>query len=316
VKSLLTLAAAFATTLSGVCAAQELRRTETLTSPIAIVSAIICGADAHVLGIGKDGALYEWTPAGAARRLGASEGKVAKIACSPDGQTIAAGLTSGVVLLMTRRGDTTHRLQITQHDFGTMHFSPDASLLAVTANDSPTQLWDARTGTLLATGKTTLGASAAAAFSPDGQRYLSADEDTTIRAYNARGELLFAVEADLLEPFAVDYTPDGTKFAVAGAGGTVSLFDAANGRKLKTSTNLGNPIMFMMMSPGGREVAAVDFDDFKFVPIGLRLWDLNSNEWKTVSLDLKNIIGAGTDKRNLVLIKSEGPEAISLWGVQ
>jgi WD40 repeat protein len=122
--------------------------------------------------------------------------------------------------------------------------------------------------------------------------------------------------SDLLEPFAVDYTPDGTKFAVAGAGGTVSLFDAASGRKLKTSTNLGNPIMFIMMSPDGREVAAVDFDDFKFVPIGLRLWDLNSNEWKTVSLDLKNIIGAGTDKRNLVLIKSEGPEAISLWGVQ
>jgi WD40 repeat protein len=298
------------------CFAQQLRSEAKLESPVPIVYAITCQAGNHVVGIGKDGDLYSWTsPFGAAKHLHASEGRVGTVICSSDGK-VAAGLKTGAVLIFNSAGEITRRLAATEHDLQAIAFSADGSLLAIATNDSPTQLWDVQKGQRIATGTTVLGASTAVAFAPGKVMYVSADEDTTIRAYDGSGKELFKAEADTLEPFAVVFTPDSKEFAVAGAGGTISLFDAGSGRKLKTSATNGNPIFNLMMSPSGQQIAALELDDFKLEPVAISLWDVKSTELKKLAVDLSTVVGAGSNKSNLLLIKSDSPNAISLWSIQ
>ncbi len=316
------LSSGLLTVFGTLCAAQELHLEAKLQAPAEITYATTCGNGTQLLGVTKDGDLYRWaTLSGPAQRILSNQKitrrRITNFACSRDGKWIAAGVGGKEVLVIDSATlEPTQSFQVSNHDLGSISFSPDGSLLAVTANDSATQLWDVRTGQRLATGKTILGASTAAAFSPDGKRFLSADEDTVIRAYTVSGEPLYSSEADLLEPFGVAFTPDGKQFVVAGAGGTVSLFDATNGHKIKTSASRGNPIFNMTMVPDGRRVCALEFDDFKFEPVALSLWDLNSNEWKKVDVDPKTILGAGTAKDHLLIIRSEGSQALSLWSLQ
>lgn len=302
--------------IAGTCYAQQLHSEAKLTSPAPIVYATTCQAGNRVLGIAKDGDIYSWTaPFGAPKHIH-PETRAAFLSCSPDGKWIAAGLRNGMALVLDADGELTQKMQVTKHDIQAIALSADGSLLAVATNDSPTQLWDTKTGKLLSTGTTTLGASTAVAFAPDGRFYVSADEDTVIRAYDRTGKPLFKTEDDLLEPFAVVFTPDSKQFAVAGGGGAISLFDAVSGRKLKTSGTNGNPIFQMMMSPTGQQIATLEMDDYKLEPVAITIWDLKSPELKKVDVDLATVVGAGTDKSNLLLIKSDGPSGISLWSIR
>jgi WD40 repeat protein len=279
------------------------------------VYATTCQGGGRVLGIGKDGDIYSWTaPFGTPRRIH-PEARAKYLSCSSDGKRIAAGLHNGNVSIFDGDGTLTQNVSATKHDIQAIALSADGSLLAVATNDTPTQLWDTKTGKQLAVGTNNLGATAAVAFAPDGRMYVSADEDTIIRAYDQTGKALYKTEDDLLEPFAVVFTPDGKQFAVAGGGGAISLFDAASGRKLKTSGTNGNPIFQMMMSPTGQQIATLEMDDYKLEPAAITLWDLKSPELKKVDVDLATVVGAGTDKSNLLLIKSDGPGEISLWSI-
>ena len=296
---------------------QELRAGAKLQSPEPIAYAITCLSGDKVVGISRNGDLYTWSaPFGSPKHFHSPDGKIGMVACSIDGKWTAAGLRTGTVLLLDSEGTIKRKLDVTRHDLQAIAFSPDASLLAAATNDSPTQLWDVQKGQRIATGTTILGASTSVAFAAGNNMYVSADEDTVIRAYDHSGKPLFKAEADDLEPFAVVFTPDGKQFAVAGAGGTISLFDAATGRKLKTSTTNGNPIFNLMMAPSGQQVAALELDDYRLEPTAITLWDTKSNSLTKVAVDVKTVIGAGTDKSNLVLIKSDGPNSLSLWSVQ
>jgi WD40 repeat protein len=296
---------------------QQLRAGAKLQSPVPIVYATTCLNGNQVVGIGKDGDVYTWSaPFGQPRHFHSADARVGTISCSADGKWTAAGLRNGTVLVLNSESGIAQRLDVTQHDLQAIAFSADGTLLAVATNDSPTQLWDVQKGQRLATGTTILGASTAVAFASGNNMYVSADEDTTLRAYDRSGKSLFKTEADNLEPFAVVFTPDGKQFAVAGAGGTITLFDAATGHKLKTSKTNGNPIFNLMMAPSGEQVAALELDDYRLEPAAITIWDIKSNELKKLAVDVKTVVGAGTDRSNLILIQSDGPNALSLWTVQ
>jgi hypothetical protein len=70
------------------------------------------------------------------------------------------------------------------------------------------------------------------------------------------------------------------------------------------------------MAPSGGQVAALELDDYRLEPAAITIWDIKSNELRKLAVDVKTVVGAGTDKLNLILIQSDGPNALSLWTVQ
>ena len=312
----------FAVALFSLCgmaaSGQVLHSVAKLDSPVAIRSAVTCDQGAQVAGVGDDGALYVWKlPSAAARKITVPDGHVEMVACG-GGNTLAAWLGEGKAqVLVLDMGSGEVRKHI--HSDGYLWqfaLSPDGSLLAIATNTSPTQLWDTHTGEKIAVGVTTMGASNTAGFSPDGNMFVSGDADTVIRGYDRRGKLLFAADGGLLEPFDIAFTGDSKTFAVASAGGTVSLFEAASGKKLKTTISCGNPIFRLKTSPDSKQVMALELNDFSFKPTAIGLWDMRSGEIKKNAVEASNVIGMGADASHLLLIKLEGPKAVTVYAVQ
>ena len=296
--------------------AQTLRQDARLDTPVSINGAITCNSGTQVVGIGQDGALYVWTlPSATARKIALEEGPAHSVDCDAKGN-LAVGLGGGKVrILDAHNGAIRQRIETKEHVHG-VYFSPDGVLLALAVGESPTQLWDARSGQKLATGVTNLGGTATAAFSPASDMLISADKDTRIRAYNRAGKLLYTADAGLLESFAVAFTPDGKRFAVAGAEGSVSLFETASGKKLRTSASTGNPIFALSVLPENGHIAAIEADDFTLDPKALGLWDAQSTEVRHGAADVKGAVGLGSDKTHALLLKQEDPKTLTVSSLQ
>ena len=295
---------------------QTLHLEAQLDSPVPIRNATTCERGARVVGIGEDGAIYAWNlPSGPARKISIPNGLVRKVACAGD-NTLAVGLRGGTLLLLDAESGNVRRRIETKDVVQTIALSPDGSLLAFATLLTPTQLWDTRTGQRLSVSGTSMGASYAVAFSPDGNVFVSADQDTRLRAYDRKGKLLYAVDGGLLEPFAVAFTADGKQFAVAGAEGAVFLYDTVSGKKLKSSVNSGRAIFALTMSPDSKSVAALELDIFSLAPASIGLWDMQSSALKTLAVDPKSVLGAGPGKSHLLLVRKDSAKTLTVSSVQ
>ncbi|GAC1620833.1 MAG: hypothetical protein PVS2B2_16840 [Candidatus Acidiferrum sp.] len=295
---------------------QALHTEAKLDSPVPLDYAITCESGTELAAIGHDGAIYVWTlPSGQPRKISVPDGRVSSMACAGR-KTLVAGFVDGKVLVLDlESGDVRQRIDA-KFPMHAVALSPDGSLIAIATIESPTQLWSAHTGQKLSTGVTKIGASTSAAFSPNGDMFVSTDGDTYIRAYDRNGKLLYSADGGLLEPFAVTFGGDGKQFAVAGAEGVISLFDTATGKKLKSSINTGNPIFGLQMSPDGQDIAALELDEFTLEPAVIGLWDTRSGGVKPLAVEAKNVIGTGTSKSHLLLIRREGPRTLTICSVQ
>ncbi len=296
---------------------QSLHSAATLDTPVAVQRAFLCGEGAEAIGIGSDGALYGWKlPSPQARKIVALEGSPRKFDCAAR-NTLAVLQPNGVVLILDAESGAVRQKIETRQRVQNLSLSPDGSLLLISTNLSPTQLWDAQTAKLISTSATNLGASWANAFSPTGRFYVSADEDTRIRAYDQKGKLLYEADGGLLEPFAVTFSGDGKQFAVAGGDGAVRLFDAASGKILKTAPGTGNPIVALQMSPNGERVLALEVDDFRLAPLGFSLWEVREAASKPLALDhIESIVGAGRSKSQLLLLRRKSENHLTLSSLE
>jgi WD40 repeat protein len=295
---------------------QTLRLEAKLDTPVAMRSAMTCNSGAQVVAIGKDGAIYLWDlPATASRKISVAEGRVESLDCDAHG-SLAVALDGGRVrVLDAKSGEIRQRIDA-KFPVGTVSLSPDGALLAIATTRIPTQLWDARSGQKISSTVTNMGAAWTVAFSPAGDVFVAADEDTKIRAYNRAGKLLYTADAGLLEPFAITFSADGKRVAVGGAEGNVLLFDTASGKKLQTSATTGNPIFGLCMSPDNGHIAVFEVDDFKLAPAAIGLWDPRTPEVKHPGFDTKGAIGFGTNKTHALLLRQEDPKTLTVSSLQ
>jgi WD40 repeat protein len=302
------------------CAAafgQTLHPEAKLDAPVPIRRAVTCEAGAAILGVGEDGAIYTWTlPATAPRKISLADGPVSRVECA-GAHTLAAELRHGrkVFILDARSGEVRQRIDA-QAPVQAIALSPDGSLLAVATSLFPTQLWNTQTGTRIATGVTNIGAAWTTAFSPTGEMYVAADEDTNLRAYNRSGKLLYAADGGVLEPFALAFSGNGKQFAAAGADGVIRVFDSASGKLLASSTSVGHPIFALTMSPDGQRVASLSVDDFRLDPLGLGVWDVRSGEVKPLAVEPKSCVGMGAGKSHTLLLTKTGENALQVSSLQ
>jgi WD40 repeat protein len=165
-------------------------------------------------------------------------------------------------------------------------------------------------------GTTSFGNTYGARISPDGKSVFAADGDTYLRAYDIKGKLIYAAEGDLLEPFDVSVSADGTRLAVAGAEGRLELRDSSTGKVLKKSSSCGNPIFLVTMSPKALTVLALILDASSLLPAGIGYWNANDPQLKQLTVDPKTVVGIGSDAKGLWLIRQDSPARLSVERVE
>jgi WD40 repeat protein len=155
------------------------------------------------------------------------------IAFSPDGKTIAAGSRGVVALWDATTGELVRELPYPNWVVR-VAFTPNGSSLAAGDNSGRVILWDPVTGhriSLLGDGP---GQIVSLAISPDGRTIAAGDNWRTVRMWALpSGRQTASLRASDWWVLDLAFSPDSSMLAIATYDGTISIRDAATGRRMK-----------------------------------------------------------------------------------
>ncbi|MCB9457089.1 MAG: protein kinase [Anaerolineaceae bacterium] len=213
--------------------------------------------------------------------LDGQRGTVWSVAFGHDTHTLAASGGDGTVILWdTKRAMLDERVFTGHTDaIASLSFSPDGTLLASAAGDPSGQgsdntirLWDAQSGSILATLEDHAAQVTSVAFSPDGVLLASSSGDGSVRVWDV------ATHLPALEPllghqdviWQVVFSSDGKRLASASDDGTVILWDVQTGKPIgEPLIGSGAGLVTVAFSPDDRLVAAGGRDG------AVMLWDMS-----------------------------------------
>ncbi len=305
---------AFACQASG---AQTVKPVSKMEAPGNLDYAMVCDGGGSVVGVAGEHEVYVWSlPSGTRRMVQAGlDGHIDPGAIACNRKVMAIGSTHGTVVVLDAAGREQRRLELNQEVTG-LALSGDGAALAVTTANLPLQVLDVASGKQLWAGSTNFGNSYGVRFGQGDNLILAADGDTHVRAYDRKGNLLYAAEVGLLEPFDVSLSADGKVFAVAGAEGDIELHDSATGKLLKKSSNSGNPIFLLVMAPQGRRMIGFELDSFHMRPAAIAYWDPDAGDLKNLPLEPKTLLGIGRDEKSLLVVRQESPQQLRVESVE
>ncbi|MEU9917868.1 helix-turn-helix domain-containing protein [Streptomyces sp. NPDC051001] len=155
----------------------------------------------------------------------------------------------------------------------------------------------------------------AIALSPDGRTLATSSRDGRIRIWNApagqlRDTFTGHTSSNEVSQAAV-FSPDGRVLAVATSGGTgtrVTLWDPADGRKMRTLSVPDGSVRGLAFSPDGRAVAASS-------PSAVRVWDVATGRTRHRFTDHPDpeAVGFGADGRTVAAVSLNG--GVRVWDV-
>lgn len=297
--------------------AQTVKQIAKLDTSGDVYFAVLCGGGEIAAAVDRANDVHLWNLATGQHHLvkASLNAQVNPGALACEQKTVAVGSVNGTVILLDFDGHVKQRLDLADYVYS-LTLSRDGNKLAVSTANSPVQLWDLASGLREWIGTTSFGNTNGARISPDGKSVFAADGDTYLRAYDIKGKLIYAAEGDLLEPFDVTVSADGTRLAVAGAEGRLELRDSSTGQILKKSSSCGNPIFAVAMSPKTLTVLAVIVDASSLLPAGIGYWNANDPQFKQLTVDPKTVVGMGSDAKGLVLIRQDSPARLSIERVE
>lgn len=155
-------------------------------------------------------------------------------AYSPDGGTLAVGVSSFVSLVDAESLESRAELSGHTGRITSLSWSADGSLLATGASegDNVVIVWDAQSGTPRHRLSGHSGWIRSLAFAPVGTTLASGSTDGTIKLWDAEtGQLLHTLEGHESWLGGVAFSPDGTRLVSGSRDGTVRLWDVASGQQ-------------------------------------------------------------------------------------
>lgn len=190
---------------------------------------------------------------------------------SPDGNTLASGLRTGVVLWDAAARTSSPTLS--QSSVSSGAFSPDGTILAsgsYLTSEANIQLWDVKTRSHIAALDGHTGGPTGVhslAFSPGGDTIASGSGDQTIKLWDVSARSLLAtLEGHTSHVFAVAFSPDGT-LASGSRDGTIKLWDPATGNDTATLDGRTGRVLDLAFSADGTLLASS-------TDRGILLWDV------------------------------------------
>jgi WD40 repeat protein len=210
------------------------------------------------------------------------------IAFTPDGETVAAGLSDRTVRLWNARtGETIRTLSGHRYAVHAIAISPNGETLASGSSDLTVKLWNLNTGELQRTlslglqpGQDTIQT---VAFSPDGQSLVSILHDSSMQLWNINGQPIRQLSQSRTDtgnggriPFA--FHPSGIRLAsgltqiiaTVDPDNTIKLWNAQTGARVVTLTGHTGSIHSLAFSPDGRTLASWSEDGT------VKLWSMRS----------------------------------------
>jgi WD40 repeat protein/serine/threonine protein kinase len=210
------------------------------------------------------------------------------VAFSPDGKRLASPIPD-----RTAKGGAvkvwdvqTGQELLSIKDYGwPVVFSPDGRHLAIDSDqDNTVRVWDAQTAQKLLFIKKSGGRSEnGVAYSPDGKRLASTDQQT-VKVWDAQtGQELLTLKGHTDQVLSVAFSPDGKHLASASLDGTVKVWDAQGIRKPFILLGKANSVASMAFSPDGKHLASGGvgtWDDSKNADAGavVQVWDAQTGQ--------------------------------------
>jgi len=234
---------------------------------------------------GEDGTVTVWGTASGKELLNfkAHSLPIRSVAFSPDDQRM---VTSGrrdptLKVWEAASGRESFTLKGHSNEIFCAAFSPDGRRIVTGSLDQTAKVWEAGTGKELLTFRQN-SMVASVAFSPDGQRIISAD-DAVARVWEAaNGKELLTLPGEMQ---AVAFSPDGRRILTGELSGTAKVWDAATGTQLLTLKGHNGWIWSMAYSPDGQRILTGCTDRTA------RLWDAASGK-ELLTLKRQNADGA------------------------
>jgi WD40 repeat protein len=199
------------------------------------------------------------------------------LACSPDGSRLAATTNDNTI----RIWDLASGKQRVPFNVGNNHpclaFSPDSRSLVTVSPQHELNIRDAETGGVTRTLRGHKFPLRSIAFSPDGRRLASAsaglDHEGELKVWDlGTGQEVFRREQSGRACWAVSFSPDSKRVAVAGVDGPVRILDTETGNQLLSLPNSLTRITCLAFSPNGRRLATGGLDRT------VKLWDARTGQ--------------------------------------